>query len=55
MFRTFNQVLGIIDFDVVVTEEIPSDILSKLEARNTAKKDKNFELADKLRDELISL
>jgi cysteinyl-tRNA synthetase len=55
MFRTFNQVLGIIDFDVVVNQEIPLDILSKLDERNTAKKAKNFELADKLRDELISL
>lgn len=55
MFRTFNQVLAIIDFDVVVFDEIPSDILSKLEERNTAKKSKNFELADNIRDELISL
>lgn len=55
MFKTFNQVLGIIDFDIVVFDEIPSEILSKLEERNTAKKSKNFELADKLRDELISL
>jgi len=54
MFKTFNQVFAIIDFDVVVSEEIPVDILSKLEARNVAKKSKDFELADKLRDELIS-
>ncbi|MDD3646307.1 MAG: cysteine--tRNA ligase [Candidatus Gracilibacteria bacterium] len=55
MFRTFNQVLGIIDFDVVISQEIPLEILAKLEARNNSKKDKNFELADKLRDELILL
>jgi cysteinyl-tRNA synthetase len=36
-------------------EEIPQDILEKFEARNKAKKDKNFELADSLRDELQEL
>lgn len=55
MFKTFNQVFAIVDFDVVVSEEIPMDIISKLEARNAAKKSKDFELADKIRDELISL
>ncbi|MDD2907478.1 MAG: cysteine--tRNA ligase [Candidatus Gracilibacteria bacterium] len=55
MFRTFNQVLAIVDFDIVENTEIPSEIQAKLEARNVAKKDKNFEMADKLRDELISL
>lgn len=55
MFKTFNQVFAIIDFDVVISEEIPFEILSKLEERNNAKKSKDFELADKLRDELISL
>jgi cysteinyl-tRNA synthetase len=34
-------------------EAIPSDILEKLEARNEAKANKNFELSDKLRDELL--
>lgn len=55
MFKTFNQVFAIVDFDVVVSEEIPMDIISKLEARNAAKKSKDFELADKIRDELILL
>lgn len=55
MFRTYNQVLAIIDFDILEKEEIPSEIISKLEERNNAKKEKNFDLADSLRDELISL
>ncbi len=53
MLRTFNQVLAIVDFDVVVNEEIPSEINELFEARNTAKKNKDFALADKLRDELL--
>lgn len=53
MFRTFDQVLSIIDFDVVNSEEIPENILEIFESRNEEKKQKNFEKADKLRDELI--
>ncbi|MDP3380229.1 MAG: hypothetical protein Q8S84_01420 [bacterium] len=55
MLRTFNQVLAIVDFDVVKNEEIPTDINEKLQDRNTAKKNKDFVLADKLRDELLEL
>lgn len=53
MFRTFNQVLAIVDFEVTNTDEIPTDINDKFIARNQAKTDKNFALADKLRDELL--
>jgi cysteinyl-tRNA synthetase len=52
MFNTMNQVLWIFDFSILEEESIPKEILNKLEERNNAKKDKNFELADKLRDEL---
>ena len=54
MFKTFDEVLGIMSFDILEKkqEEIPKEILEKLEERNIAKKEKNFELADKLRDEL---
>jgi cysteinyl-tRNA synthetase len=55
MFRTYNQVLAIVDFDILEKQEIPSEIIAKLEERNIAKKDKNFDLADSLRDELILL
>lgn len=55
MFRTFNQVLAIIDFDVIEETEISSEILAKLESRNTAKKNKDFALADSIRDELLNL
>ena len=54
MFGTMNQVLWIFDFDILEKkEEIPYDIFKKLEERNNAKKDKNFDLADKLRNELL--
>jgi cysteinyl-tRNA synthetase len=51
-----NEVLVIMDFDnVEKIEEISNEILHKLEDRNNAKLEKNFELADKLRDELLEL
>ncbi len=53
MLETINYVLWIIDFWVLEEWEIPQNILEKFEARNKAKKEKNFELADKLRDELF--
>lgn len=55
--KSFNQVLSIIDFSYFEKEEekIPDNVLWLFEARNQSKKDKNFELADKYRDELTSL
>ncbi|MDD3303003.1 MAG: hypothetical protein PHN31_05570, partial [Candidatus Gracilibacteria bacterium] len=55
MFKTFNEVLGIIDFTDNTEIEIPINILEKLEQRNNAKKEKNFMLADALRDEIDAL
>lgn len=55
MLKTFNEVLGIMDFSLMEKWEISKEILEKLELRNTAKKDKDFTLADSLRDELLSL
>lgn len=55
LFRTFNQILGIMDFSLLEEIEIPTDIQEKLEARNEAKKQKDFAKADALRDELLAL
>ena len=55
MYRTFDSVLSVFDFEILNEVEIPAEILEKLEARNTAKKEKNFAGADALRDELLSL
>jgi len=54
MFKTLNEVLWIFDFSILEwKEEIPDNILNKLEDRNNAKKEKDFEKADKIRDELL--
>jgi len=53
MLDTLNYVLQIIDFDILDEDDIPQNILEKFEARNKAKKEKNFELADILRNELL--
>ncbi len=53
--KTFNQILWIVDFSFLEENTIPKEIEEKFEARNTAKKEKNFSLADSLRDELLSL
>jgi cysteinyl-tRNA synthetase len=55
MFKTFNEVLGIIDFTILEEAQIPEEILQKLELRNTAKAEKDFENADRLRDEIQSM
>ncbi len=54
MLKTFNEVLWIIDNSLFKNklDKIPKSILKKLEDRNNAKKQKDFKLADKLRDEL---
>lgn len=54
--KSFNRVLAIIDFSLFEKEDeiIPENIAWLFEARNTAKNDKNFELADKYRDELLT-
>ncbi len=55
MLKTFNEVFWILDFSILYQEEIiPEKIKSKLEQRNNAKKEKNFKLADKLRDEILN-
>lgn len=55
LFRTFNQVLWIMDFSILDEVVIPQQIQEKLHQRNQAKKEKNFSQADLLRDELLSL
>lgn len=54
MYKTFNQVFAIIDFSILENTDwdIPQEVLNKLEARKQAKADKDFTLADLLRDEI---
>lgn len=53
MFKTFDEVFWIMDFSISSNpEKIEKEIIDKFEKRNNAKKDKDFSLADKLRDEI---
>ena len=56
MYKTFDEIFAIMDFSLLEDDdtEIPAEIQEKLDARNTAKSEKNFELADSLRDEIES-
>ncbi len=55
MYQQLDSVFWIINWDVIEAEdeEIPWEITDLLEKRNSAKDEKNFETADKLRDELL--
>ncbi|MCD5380571.1 cysteine--tRNA ligase [Candidatus Gracilibacteria bacterium] len=55
MYEQLDEVFGIIDWSVLEEseEEIPENIAKLFEKRNTAKSEKDFELSDKLRDELL--
>lgn len=55
VFKTFNEVLDIFDFKIFEqNEEIPGEILDLLNSRNNAKKEKNYNLADELRDKITN-
>jgi len=58
MYMQFNEVFNILDvnlFDAPESvEELPTDIVEKAKQRDQAKSDKNFELSDTLRDEIIA-
>jgi cysteinyl-tRNA synthetase len=57
MYKTFNEVLWIIDFSFLEakSDEISQIILDKLSSRNQAKLEKDFVLADNLRQEIEDL
>jgi cysteinyl-tRNA synthetase len=55
MFKTFDSVFSLLDYSLLEEENIPENILKMFDDRNNAKKDKNFEHSDKIRDELLSL
>ena len=53
MLKNFDAVFWIFDFSILEkSNEISAEILEKLKLRNNAKNDKNFELADELRNEI---
>ena len=56
MYLSFNEVFQILDLDTFEPEEeIPEEILQKLEERNRAKQEKNYTRSDTLRDELLEI
>ena len=57
MYMSFNEVFDVLDISIFEwTEvEIPEDILKKAAERDKAKAEKDYEFADSLRDEIISM
>ncbi len=55
LIEDFDKVLSLdlIEEEKTVDSELESYILAKIEERNQAKKDKNYSLADSIRDELL--
>ncbi len=53
VFKTFNQVLSIMDFSILEkTLDIPQDIVDLIEKRNQAKLSKDYALSDEIRKEV---
>ncbi|PZM83258.1 cysteine--tRNA ligase, partial [Candidatus Gracilibacteria bacterium] len=48
-----DQILGIMDFSILDSDEISEEILDLFEKRNNFKKEKNWEEADKIREILL--
>ena len=56
VFRQFDRILGCLDVDAEVAEEvIPSEVLALAEERSAARQAKNWAESDRLRDEIASL
>jgi cysteinyl-tRNA synthetase len=56
MFKTFDQVLTILDFSMLENIDfIPVSVLQLLDERNDAKNSKDFELSDRLRSKIVKL
>lgn len=57
MYLSFNEVFGILDISIfeMEEEEIPDDILQMAQDRDEAKKNKDYSVSDRLRDEIQAL
>jgi cysteinyl-tRNA synthetase len=57
MYEQLDQVFAICDFSILEEneDETPLEISELFEKRNIAKTEKDFETADKIRDELLDL
>jgi len=54
-FRKFDSILAVYDVDNATSFEIPDQIMKLVEERQNARKDKNYELSDILREKINSL
>ena len=55
LLRSWDQVIAILDFTLLESENIPENISKLAEARSLAKNLKDWKEADSLRDEIVSL
>lgn len=55
IMRSWNEVINILDFSLLDSEDIPTDITELALSRYDAKIAKNYREADRIRDELVSL
>lgn len=53
LIKTFDQILWIMDFSILDSDEISEEVLDLFEKRNNFKKEKNWEEADKIREILL--
>lgn len=55
LLHSFDEVLGLFDFSLLESTEVPAEIELLLLQRNEAKAQKNYLQADSLRDEILKL
>ena len=54
LLRSFDSVLGLFDFSLLESVDVPEEIQSLLTQRNEAKAQKNYPLSDSLRDAIMA-
>ena len=55
LLKGWQEVIGIFDFSLLESTDVPEDIRALAESRQQAKKNKNWAQADKIRDILADL
>lgn len=55
LLHSFDAVLGLFDFSLLEEVEIPEEVQTLLRERNEAKAQKDYPLADGLRDQIVSM
>ena len=53
LLRSIDEVFGVMDFDLLVPDDIPEEITKLADRRIAAKFDKNYILSDELRDQIL--